>query len=199
MISGNLFEDLQNVLLELGFDSLAKAAEFTKSRQYCASQNTEDLLHELRREYTRLFIKTSKDPEVAIYEALFIAKHKGSGSQPLMFVNPEAIELSAIYKRVGIVRNRDFNYSEDHFAFQFIFLSKLHQILGLVEEHQEDFSQLLEEYHEKHFDRWSVDFFAECEKASLIETYRTFWQLGKDISATLIAEQIAQRKEELVI
>ncbi|MDR1184855.1 MAG: molecular chaperone TorD family protein [Coriobacteriales bacterium] len=186
MTDGAFFDDLIDILEELALDEPQTMSALKKARSHCAAQGSHELLHELRKEYTRMFIRTSQEPKVDIYEAPFVARRKNAASLPLMFINPEAIELSAIYQQIGIVRDTQFNYSEDHLSFEFAFLSKIHQLSGLAGEQRSDLESLLKEFHKKHFDRWAGEFFSVCEEVGKNDLYRFFWRLGYDFSKTLM-------------
>jgi TorA maturation chaperone TorD len=180
LVTGDIFDDVEAILSELGFEASSELSGIPAARTYCSTQSSDDLLHELRRDYTQLFIRTSNLPKVPIYESAFETMDDPS-TQPLLFVNEKALELSALYKTVGLVRNREFNNSEDHFAFQFEFLSKLHQVLSVAEGEDEykRFEAIARDYCEKHLSVWMTAFFSACEKESRTEVYRAFWRLGR--------------------
>jgi len=186
LVNGDLFSDLYDILIELGLDQTIDEGSFASAGAYCSQQTPEDLLHEMRVEYTRLFIKTSKAPEVPIYEALFMCDTKRTGFQPLLFVSQEAMGLMELYKKIGLIRSSEFNNSEDHFAFQFIFLSKIHQLLAVAGEEYAQLDELLKDYMSSHFKKWAIGFFALCEEKTDVDTYRLFWRIGRIISEELL-------------
>lgn len=179
LVAGNAFDDLSTILAELGIAQSKDDHDYAIARAYCALQDPKDMLHELRKEYTRLFVRTSKLPEVPIYES-FLEIPEGSSIQPLLFVNEIATELSALYKTVGLVRSNEFNNSEDHFAFQFEFLSRIHLVLSTASEAYAAYDAELRNFYGCHFEQWMTRFFTSCETKTEVQVYRFFWRTGKN-------------------
>jgi len=203
MVTGDFFDDFESVLHELGADLVVNENDLAFLRSHCSQCSVEDLLHELRREYTRLFIKTSKEPVVGIWEALFKWDADQSGNadqnapQPLLFINDDAMKLMDTYKMIGLARSSDFNNSEDHFAFQFIFLSKIHLILSLAEDEYSSIDELLQDYMETRFKGWGPAFFLLCEQKTEVEAYRVFWRIGRTVSELLLRLALGDKERSM--
>ena len=188
LIGGSAFDDLNEILLELKLGGLAEQCGITATQKYCAKQTPENLLHELRVDYTNQFVRTTKEPRVLINESQFL-KRDDPAAQPLLFVNDIALELTALYKTVGLIRSKEFNYSEDHFAFQFEFLSRIHQILSVAKEEYAAYSEELNTYYQNHFEKWAIPFFSECEKETEVEVYKSFWLMGRRVSEEVLSRR----------
>jgi TorA maturation chaperone TorD len=89
------------------------------------SQDPRQLLHQLRREYTRLFIG-SPTPMVSPYAGIWFAKQQNT--EPLLFVNPESMAVERFYRSCGMGQPQGTNEPLDHIGTELEFL----QYLALV-------------------------------------------------------------------
>ncbi|MDR1358130.1 MAG: molecular chaperone TorD family protein [Coriobacteriales bacterium] len=83
---------------------------------------SDEVLHELRRDYTRVFIG-SKDPLVPPYGGAWYALERGL--KPLLFVGKESLAVERFLRRCGVVQPEGTNEPLDHIASELEFLQYL--------------------------------------------------------------------------
>lgn len=81
-----------------------------------------EILHEFRREYTRMFIG-SPEPLVDVYESVWDARAKGV--RPLLFIGPKAMEVERFCKSCGLGMPDGVNEPLDHVAIELELLEYL--------------------------------------------------------------------------
>jgi TorA maturation chaperone TorD len=85
-------------------------------------RDTSEVYHELRREYTRLFIGRT-NPLVYPFGGSWYALEKGQ--QPLLFVGKESMAVERFMRRCGVVQPEGTNEPLDHIASELEFLQYL--------------------------------------------------------------------------
>ncbi|MDR1088552.1 MAG: molecular chaperone TorD family protein [Coriobacteriales bacterium] len=83
---------------------------------------SDEVLHELRRDYTRVFIG-SRDPLVSPYGGSWYALERGT--KPLLFVGKESLAVERFLRRCGVVQPEGTNEPLDHIASELEFLQYL--------------------------------------------------------------------------
>jgi TorA maturation chaperone TorD len=85
-------------------------------------RSVEDILHELRREHTRLFIG-SPNAIVSPYAGIWQAENKGL--DPVFFVNKESMAVERFMRSCGVGQPKGTNEPLDHIGSEFEFLRYL--------------------------------------------------------------------------
>lgn len=84
-----------------------------------ADSEPDELLHELKREYARLFIGPAK-MIVPPYETFYGSNYQGKDT--LLMVNRAAISVENAYRDSGLIMSKDLREPPDHFATEIEFL-----------------------------------------------------------------------------
>lgn len=124
LVSGEFGEAFVEIGESVGIDPSILAQSQQRLAEY-QGQDSEELFHNLRIEYTRLFVG-APNPVVWPYAGVWHALEQGV--EPLMFVNPRTIEIERFMKSCGIGQSEGRNEPLDHIATEFEFL----QYLALV-------------------------------------------------------------------
>ena len=183
LLDGSIAEDVKSLLFELGIiPEEAKIIEAAFENIRLNGGSGEDLLSEMRREYTRLFTHP-KRPAIRIYEALFKYKPEVDGGKPSLFINPTALDAEGCYKNAGLTMSRGMNESGDHMATEMEFMMYLYQqkAKALYEGDQERTAQVneqIEQFSKSHLNKWAVDFFDQCASVSEERVYQTIGRIG---------------------
>lgn len=191
MTDGSLLEtfaDLNQAISGTrGDSSEANNTAFTK-------QMTDDLTYEmLRKEYTRLFTHPN-EPQIPIYEALFLAKEAGKEEKPLLVVNRTAEELEKLYGQMNCKPNRNEIISADHISAELAFLAQIMHDLAEEDKSKESVAStraMLGEYCAKHITLWMPSFFSQLAKRANLPEYVAIGLFGKRIFADDIFDHVA--------
>jgi TorA maturation chaperone TorD len=127
LLDGSFEKDVAAIFEELGFP--AENRENIRSRLIAwkgNKKNSNQLLTEMRREYTRLFTHPKK-PAVALYETTFRYDPEDElQSKPSLFISPAARDAERCYKKAGLVMSGTVNEPADHIATQMEFMMYLY-------------------------------------------------------------------------
>ena len=147
---------------------------------------SEELLHTLRAEATRLFIG-SPEPVVSPYEGVWRAAQEGV--QALLFVNPHTMEVERFMKSCGVGSPEGVNEPLDHVATEMEFLQYLSMLVaGIVEpaahidEPEEGWSGAYTRFMVEHPQTWMSDFAKSTEE----KTREPFYRLASRLLLQLI-------------
>ena len=137
----------------------------------------------MRQEYTRLF-NDPKNPQLALYESLFLFKKKESGEKPMLFLSSEAVDAEKAYQEAGVKVDKMFREPADHIATELEFMMFLSAKKGQAlqeqdEEELDKISKLIEKFQQKHLGKWGYDFFASLETETGLECYRLIAKIAK--------------------
>lgn len=123
------------------------------------------VLHELRREHTRMFIGVP-DAVCDPYESVWDAKARGI--KPLLFVSSKSLEVERFFKSCGLGRPEGTNEPLDHVATELEALEYLASIEAGFDVVQSDMAPAdlpcgsaaaaYEEFFMAHVSAWSIDF-----------------------------------------
>lgn len=122
--SGEFIETIKEIGEQAGLGCIQLAHIDVLLAEY-KGQNSEELFHSLRTEYTRLLVGTPV-PVVSPYAGVWHAKDQGV--EPLLFINPHTMEIERFMRKHGIGQAEGKNEPLDHIASEFEFL----QYLALV-------------------------------------------------------------------
>lgn len=184
LLDGSIAEDVTTIFRELGFkreNTRTIEDAFIKIKE--CGKNEEELLSELRQEYTRLF-NHPKKPAIPIYEALFrYQPDKDDEARPLLFVSPAALDAERCYKKAGLKLSKAVNESGDHMGIEMEFMMYLYlQKAKAIQENDEGElarrDEEIEEFNRLHLKRWAVEFFEQCKTTSKSKVYSTVGEIG---------------------
>jgi len=185
LLDGGFEKDAAAIFEELGFpvedrEKIRSGLIACKGNE----KNSNQLLTEMRREYTRLFTHPKK-PAVALYETTFRYDPEDAlQSKPALFISPAARDAERCYKKAGLVMSGEVNEPADHIATQMEFMMYLylqkaksiragsHADLGIIEDQIREFIQA-------HLQKWAKDFFGQCVSASQIHAYKAIGEMGR--------------------
>lgn len=191
ILDGSLAEDVLAIFEELGFSDNRIETIKTKLGALQRISGKDELLTEMRREYTRLFAHPKK-PAIDIYETLFLFQpQEGQKDKPTLFISPAAMDAQRCYKQAGLVKSKEANEPEDHMATEMEFMAYLYmqKAKALNEDNQEGLAQRneqIKEFSELHLRKWGIDFFDSCISSSERDVYRTFGQIGSTFMSKML-------------
>jgi TorA maturation chaperone TorD len=192
LLAGSLEEDVLAIFQELGLS--AGELENIKSRFseiHQMNKSKEELLTEMRQEYTRLFTHPQK-PEIAIYETLFRYNPETDEVRPSLFISPAAMDAERCYKKAGLTMSKEINEPADHMAteMEFMLFLYLQKAKALQDDDQEALNRRegeIKEFSELHLQRWGKAFFDRCMEASNSKVYKTFGEIGSAFIGKMLA------------
>jgi len=126
LVSGEFSEALTELGDKTGLDPSHLAQSKDLLVQY-REQDPEQLFHDLRIEYTRLFVG-APTPQVTPYAGVWHALEQGV--EPLMFISPRAMEIERFMRSCGVGQQEGRNEPLDHIATEFEFLQYLALVLA---------------------------------------------------------------------
>jgi len=121
LASGEYAEALAEAVVACGMGEELAGAVKADLAAY-AGRDAEGLWHELRVEYTRMFVGT---PEMLVAPFAGIWYAQEVGVDPLLFVNKESMAVERTMKACGLVRPEGTNEPLDHIATECEFLNYL--------------------------------------------------------------------------
>ncbi|MBS3975236.1 MAG: molecular chaperone TorD family protein [Syntrophomonadaceae bacterium] len=184
LLDGSLAEDVCSIMGELKFSEEEIEKFKDKLNLQGKSISEEELLIDLRQEYTRLF-NHPNEPQVDIYETLFLHDpEEGEKAKPALFISPAALDVERIYRKAGLLRSGEVNEPSDHMATEMEFMMYLYlqKARALQENNTEEVARRedeIQEFNEVHLKKWARDFFDLCTSSSNHTVYRTFGEMGK--------------------
>jgi TorA maturation chaperone TorD len=121
LVSGEYAEALVEIAVANGFDPSLASTTGTTLIEY-QGRETDEVLHELRREYTRLFVG-APEPAVSPFAGVWYAEELGV--EPLLFVNKESMAVERFMRSCGVGQPEGTNEPLDHIATELEFLQYL--------------------------------------------------------------------------
>ncbi|MDR1358941.1 MAG: molecular chaperone TorD family protein [Coriobacteriales bacterium] len=150
-----------------------------------AGTGVDVLFHELRTEYTHLYVGAPK-PAVSPYAGIWWARE--AGVEPLLFVNRESLAVERFMRSCGIGQPEGTNEPLDHIASELEFLQYLCLIRAgatLPPELPDDFSlpeAAFENFSATHFASWSKEFAEATIKEARAPFYRAVGRMLASLS-----------------
>lgn len=149
-------------------------------------RSSDEVFHELRREYTRVFIGR-KEPIVSPYGGTWYALEKGT--PPLLFVGKESMAVERFMRRCGVVQPKNTNEPLDHIASELEFLQYLCLLKAEAVASPEGVNILGTDYadfYNQHF-RWVAELFSrgiieECRAPFFVAAAKVLLCLPKHMS-----------------
>ena len=160
LVSGEYSEALIELLEINGLQAECAGVEIDRLDNYKGA-SSDEVLHTLRREYTRLYIGT-RSPIIFPYAGAWYAEKKGQ--KPLLFVGKESMAIERFMRACGIVQAEGTNEPLDHIGSMLEFLMHLCMLKkGLVQPPDgiEIPENAYEDFYEKHFSEFSQEFAAK--------------------------------------
>ncbi|MEA5025599.1 Chaperone protein TorD [bioreactor metagenome] len=183
LLAGSMAEDIIAIFQELGFsDEATKKIETVLLAIQNSQSLTEELLSDLRQEYTRLFTHPKK-PEIEIYETLFLYNPEESRIKPALFISPAAMHAEHCYEKAGLVPSKEVNEPGDHMATEMEFMMFLHleKAKALQADNQEELARReaeIQEFETLHLQKWAHSFFEKMASISHSDFYRALGAIG---------------------
>lgn len=109
LVSGEFAEAVDEVLSALDADEAARG-EVSKGLSGYAGADAKETFHEIRREYTRLFVG-EREPLVTPYAGVRAAQEKGQ--RGLLFVGEESVTVEHFMKRCGLRKDLESGHAND--------------------------------------------------------------------------------------
>ena len=179
--SGAIGRDVASTWVALGLPTEACAAfEESLARAY-RGRDTDEVLHGLRRESTRLFL--GDRPLVENSEGPWRKKAENKQGVALM-VNSYSIEVADFMRSCGVERKPGYNDCIDYVENEFEFAAFLADKPEFLAEQGRDTLELLEEFVERHLKLWLPGFCSEVAAATREPYYRELCKL----TGALVAE-----------
>ncbi len=183
LLDGSLAEDVLAIFDELRFPTHVQEdlqSAFSHIQQ--ESKSPEELLSDLRKEYTRLFTHPQKS-QIDIYESLFLFNPQESNEKPSLFISPAALDAERCYKKAGVVRSKEVNEPGDHMAteMEFMMFLYLQKAKALQEGNQAEAERRegeIREFYEIHLQKWAKEFFGRCTVLGKHAFFKAVGQIG---------------------
>lgn len=168
---GEWQEAAEEILEALGQDVSLDTSEY-------AGVRTDELLHTLRAEATRLFVGTPT-PVVSPYEGVWRAAQ--DDVQPLLFVNPHSMDVERFMRSCGLGRPEGTNEPLDHIATEAELLSYLAGVVsGIITPAREispealpgkSYQAAYDAFIEEHITTWVPQFTEALEQEAQVDFY----------------------------
>lgn len=165
LVSGEYAEALGEILEVNGLEK-DFASDIGQELAVYKNKEAEDVLHALRREYTRLYIG-AKYPLVSPYAGTWYAKEQGVA--PLLFVGKESMAIERFMRSCGVGQPKGTNEPLDHIGSELEFIQYLCLLRGKgvqAPEEVEVSATAYEEFYEKHFIGFAKKFAHTTSKES---------------------------------
>jgi TorA maturation chaperone TorD len=172
--------DYDDALLEIGTaNGLAKAdlSKIVNELTIYHGAAKDDVFHELRQEYTRLFIGSPK-PAVSPFAGIWYAEQVGV--KPLLFVNKESMAVERFMRSCGIGQPKGTNEPLDHIGTELEFLQYLCMLRAQAVQSQEGVEipeRAYEDFYQVHFAGFSSKFAAKTAGESRLAFFKSAAQL----------------------
>lgn len=110
IVSGSLRNDIETTWVALGLPK-EPLAEFCIKLDEYAERDTEEVLHELRREETRLFI--GENPLIENSEGTYLQRKNGV-KQPIRMISQHSVAVADFMRSCGVTRQEKYNDCIDY-------------------------------------------------------------------------------------
>ncbi len=196
LLDGSLPEDILTILGELNF-SVEVIEKFKTDFLLIQNSNMtkEELLLEMRREYTRLF-SHPQEPEIAIYETMFRYNPETGEERPSLYISPTALDAERCYKKAGLIMSKELNEPSDHIATEMEFMTYLYtrKAIALKNHLEEELAareaQIIE-FKETHLKKWAKAFFETLASINNSDYYKIVGEIGRIFMVEILEIQTA--------
>lgn len=173
VVSGELSKAMTDTWRTLGLDG-EKAAAFTGVLDGYRGDDAEDVLHELRREHTRLFL--GNPPLVENSEGPWRKKAEGKIGVDLM-VNSYSLEIQEFMRQCGAVKAKGRNDCIDYIEVECEFAAMLAEQPQYLVDLGKDPLDLLDSFMDEHMEKWVPGFCVEVAEKTRLPYYRELCRL----------------------
>lgn len=173
VVSGELSKAMTDAWRTLGLDG-EKAAAFTGVLDGYRGDDAEDVLHELRREHTRLFL--GNPPLVENSEGPWRKKAEGKIGVDLM-VNSYSLEIQEFMRQCGAVKAKGRNDCIDYIEVECEFAAMLAEQPQYLVDLGKDPLDLLDSFMDEHMEKWVPGFCVEVAEKTRLPYYRELCRL----------------------
>lgn len=165
---GTFVQDVCTTWEALGLS--AEAAEAFASEMECyVGRDTEEVMHEIRQEYTRLFML---DRIVENTEGAWRKKEAGH-TNVFYMINDIAMEVQDFMRFCGVVRPAGYNESVDRVDNEWQFCSILATAPDYLAEQDINAEEKLEQFIDEHIKLWVPGMSKQIQEESRIPYYRS--------------------------
>lgn len=167
-ISAGLFQnDIKSIweATELPQD---KIDTFSNALRPYVGVDGEELLHELRREFTRLFL--GDQPLIANSEGMW--RMKAEGRRAVLIINTYSLEVADFMRQCGVVKAEGYNDCVDYIETECDFAAFLASEPDHLIDLEKDPASLLDEFLDKHLLVWAPGFCTEVATTSCVVYYQ---------------------------
>ena len=180
VVSGELSKSAAQVWEALELDA-AQAMAFGQALAAYEGRDADEVLHELRRDNTRMFLTDT--PLIENSEGPWRKKSEGIEVVALM-VNSYSTEVSDFMRYCGVVKASGYNDCVDFIENECDFAGFLADGPAYLAEHGMDAADLLDRFMDEHMKKWVPGFCADVEATAQTPYYRAL--------ATLMAAFMAE-------
>jgi TorA maturation chaperone TorD len=183
LIEGEYAEAVGEIAQANGFAD-AIVVQVTESLAPYRGRTPDEVLHELRQEYTRLFVGS---PQAVASPFAGIWYAESVGTAPLLFVNKESMAVERFMRSCGVGQPQGTNQPLDHISSELEFLQYLCLLRSGVAELPLDLElpdRAYEEFYRKHF----IGFAEQFATVTIQESRAPFYTAMAQILAALPGE-----------
>lgn len=172
IVSGALRDEIKAAWEALGLSQQAIDV-FYKDLETYVERDDETVLHELRREFTRLFL--GDKPLVTNSEGLW--RLRSEGRDGVLIVNSYSLEVAEFMRQCGVVKAEGYNDCIDYIETECDFAAFLAGGPEYLIELGKDPIALLELFMDEHMTLWIPGFCADVLRASGVVYYKALCAL----------------------
>lgn len=167
VVSGTLRSDTKTLweALQLPSESIER---FSEALNRYVDRDQEDVLHELRREYTRLFL--GDNPLVANSEGMW--RMKSEGRKAVLIINSYSLEIADFMRECGVVKAEGYNDCIDYVDTEFDFASHLAGSPEYLVDLGKDPLDLFDSFIDNHLELWIPGFCNDVLNTSDVVYYK---------------------------
>ncbi len=174
--SGTLQRDLFQMCIATGMPENIASLNCESMMQYYG-YSSEDIMHELRQEYSALFL--GRFPLASYSEGVWLCKKEGYKDPPLM-INPRSIEVQEFQRSCGVIQADDYRDSIDTVDSECEFAAYLADNPEFPKEWETTSRQKYREFIDLHMRQWIPGFCEDIECVSNNVYYRGMVGLLKE-------------------
>ena len=180
VVSGDLSESFSQAWEALELDA-GQVAAFEQALAGYKGRDAQEVLHELRRDNTRMFLTDT--PLIENSEGPWRKKAQGIEVVALM-VNSYSTEVSDFMRYCGVVKAQGYNDCVDFIENECDFAGLLADSPAYLAEHDMDAADLLDRFMDEHMKKWVPGFCADVEKTA----HTPYYQALSHLMAAFMAE-----------
>ena len=172
VVSGTLSNEIKTAWMALGLPQNS-IDEFSGRLELYVGQDEEEILHELRCEFTRLFL--GDNPLIANSEGMW--RMKSEGRSAVLIINSYSLEIADFMRECGIIKAEGYNDCIDYIDTEFDFASHLAERPQYLIDLGKDPIELLDSFIEEHMRLWIPGFCSEVKTVSNMIYYNALSEL----------------------